>query len=104
LFAADFLEHRSFGGSVFEEVGDSKLSDRAGKPWSTDEDSQLREGFYKHEDLPILASRHKRSRGAIVARLVHLGLVDDRNEARKILAQRRESGKTLEFNSKKYKE
>jgi hypothetical protein len=85
LFAADFLEQKGFHDVVLEKNSDLKLPDRAGKAWLTDEDDRLREAFYKHEVLSVLANRHKRSRGAILARLVHLRLVPDRNEARNTL-------------------
>jgi hypothetical protein len=61
---------------------------RAGKAWSSKEDAELRNGFDQQETLKKLAECHERSTGAIIARVVHLGMTVDRDEAREIFASR----------------
>jgi hypothetical protein len=86
LFAADYLSETR---PTPQREGKTKtFQDRSGKVWSQDEDSELRIGFERQEALQHLSSRHKRSRGAIIARAVHLGLANDRDEARKIFSTR----------------
>jgi hypothetical protein len=86
LFAADYLSEMRPKSQRDEK---SKLfQDRSGKAWSLNEDSELRNGFERQETLQHLSNRHKRSRGAIIARVAHLGLANDREEARKIFSTR----------------
>lgn len=87
LFAADYLE-----GDTFATNPSAKKPlriCRAGKAWTPDEDKELRIGFSQRNTLQVLAECHHRSEGAIIARLVHLGLANDRDEVREIFAQRR---------------
>jgi len=86
LFAADFLSEMR--PTSQREEKSKPLQDRSGKAWSPQEDSELRIGFERQETLQHLSNRHKRSRGAIIARVTHLGLVNDRDEARKIFSTR----------------
>jgi hypothetical protein len=86
LFAADYLSETS--STPQREEKTKTFQDRSGKAWSQNEDSELRIGFERQETLQHLSSRHKRSRGAIIARVVHLGLANDRDEARKIFSTR----------------
>jgi hypothetical protein len=86
LFATDYLSEM---GPTSQGDEKSKSSqDRSGKAWSPQEDSELSIGFERQETLQHLSKRHKRSRGAIIARVSHLGLVKDRDEARKIFSTR----------------
>jgi hypothetical protein len=86
LFAVDCLSQMR---QTTQRVEKSKtLQDRSGKAWSPHEDSELRIGFERQETLQHLSNRHKRSRGAIIARVTHLGLVNDRDEARKMFSAR----------------
>jgi hypothetical protein len=55
---------------------------RTGKPWSKDEDDELRFAVSQNDTLNVIASRHQRSEGGIVARMVRLGIVEDKNAAR----------------------
>jgi hypothetical protein len=55
---------------------------RMGKPWTKDEDDELRYETAQNESLGIISSRHQRSEGGIIARMVHLKIVEDRNAAR----------------------
>jgi hypothetical protein len=57
-------------------------SGRAGEPWSDQEDQRLREAFGGGMSVADLASSHERTRGAIVARLVRLGLVENGEDVR----------------------
>lgn len=50
---------------------------RAGAPWSQGEDERLRASFTMGVSIGKLATIHDRSRGAIRARLIKLGLVED---------------------------
>jgi hypothetical protein len=86
LFAADCLSEMRPTSQREEK---SKLpQDRSGKAWSSNEDSELRIGFERQETLQHLSNRHKRSRGAIIARVAHLGLAVDRDDARRIFSTR----------------
>ncbi len=57
-----------------DEVG--KTPANAGRPWQTDEDDQLRQGFAEAKSIAQLAKAHKRSNGAIRARLLKLDLIE----------------------------
>ena len=59
--------------------------ERMGKSWSANEDTLLNQAFDKRECLRSIAARHQRSSGAILARLVQLGRVKEREEGRDIL-------------------
>lgn len=50
----------------------------AGKPWSGSDDQQLATGFQGGCTIQSLAAELKRTPGAVTARLVQLGLIDDR--------------------------
>lgn len=55
---------------------------RAGQPWSEQEDERLRDDFGSGMSVADLARSHERTHGAIAARLVRLGLVAGREDAR----------------------
>lgn len=55
---------------------------KAGAPWLPEEDQQLTEDFKKNTSVTQLARSHERTERAIEARLVRLGLVDERWQAR----------------------
>ena len=59
---------------------DRGLPDKAGTPWSAEEDQRLLEAFDQGIDVNELAERHCRTRGAIAARLVRLGRITERSE------------------------
>ena len=50
--------------------------ERAGKPWSEREDEELANSFEDGMSINELASRHKRTRGAIASRLERLGKIE----------------------------
>lgn len=54
----------------------------AGKPWSGEEDARLLQSFDAGAVVRDLASLHLRSEGGIRSRLVRLGRINDRAEAR----------------------
>ncbi|HUE73657.1 MAG TPA: SANT/Myb-like DNA-binding domain-containing protein [Pirellulaceae bacterium] len=56
-------------------AGASGLSERVGKPWTTDEDEQLIAEFHAAVDFKAMAKMHGRTRGAIVSRLTELGKI-----------------------------
>jgi len=55
---------------------------KAGTPWLSEEDQQLTEAFKKSTSVTQLARSHERTERAIEARLVRLGLVEERWQAR----------------------
>lgn len=50
---------------------------RAGGPWSPEEEDRLRAAYTAHKPIPEIATDHGRTPGAITARLVKLGLIED---------------------------
>ena len=56
--------------------------ENAGKPWTTEEDELLLTAYRGGVKASELAKRHKRTNGSIVARLVKLGEIKERSEAR----------------------
>ncbi len=54
----------------------------AGQAWSGDEDNALLQAYDTGTPIRALAEQHGRTQGAITARLVRLGRVKDRSEAR----------------------
>ena len=50
---------------------------KVGANWTPEEEQQLRDGFAAHKPIPELATAHGRTVGAITARLVKLGLIED---------------------------
>lgn len=56
------------------------LPPNAGKPWSADDDLQLREAFEQGAGVPQLAQVLGRSRWAVESRLVKLGQLTGRAE------------------------
>jgi hypothetical protein len=81
LFAAiEALEGRSSARS--NRAGRNRgLPDRAGEPWDEHEDGELMERFDTGWNIADLAKHHHRTRGAIRARLVRLGKLDNRGNA-----------------------
>ncbi len=57
---------------------------RAGRPWTRAEDEELRAEFAAHATFRAIAQNHDRTRGAIQARLVRLGLVQATYLSRKL--------------------
>ncbi len=56
--------------------------ENAGKPWVSEEDEQLVSEYQSGLSGIEIASVHKRSKSAIAARLVRLGLINERSELR----------------------
>ncbi len=50
---------------------------KVGANWTPEEEQQLRDGFAAHKPIPDLATMHGRTVGAITARLVKLGLIEN---------------------------
>jgi hypothetical protein len=75
---------------------------RQGKSWTVEEDGQLYDGFVGGQPIDTLAAAHKRSAGAIRARLVRLGLIDQEGTvvepAPPFAAVRRRPSSALEVN------
>ena len=43
--------------------------------WSLQEDRQIAQEFAEGQKLTMMATNHQRSRGSVLARLMHLGLM-----------------------------
>lgn len=56
--------------------------ENAGKPCTSDEDTQLLHEYRSGTKTSELAKLHKRTKGSIVARLVKLGEINERSEAK----------------------
>lgn len=56
------------------------LPPNAGKPWTAEDDQQLREAFGQGADVPQLAQTFGRSRWAVESRLVKLGQLAGRGD------------------------
>lgn len=59
---------------------------RAGLPWTEAEDDQLRSEFQNRINIQIITQIHMRTQGAIASRLVHLKLIEKRDQIRDLLA------------------
>ncbi len=53
--------------------------ENAGNPWTPEEDALLISEYHSGHSCPELAELHKRSKGSISSRLVHLGIASDRS-------------------------
>ena len=65
-----------------ERTGRSK--DNAGKPWNVDDEEDLCEMFDDGISIKEICRRLGRSRGAIAARLVKLGKINERADIKKM--------------------
>lgn len=59
------------------------LPENAGKPWAAADDEQLRIAYRSGETLSDLAKEYKRTTGSIAARLVRIGEIKKRQDARR---------------------
>lgn len=55
-------------------AGAGRADMRTGVGWSLQEDMQIAQEFAEGQNLTMMATNHQRSRGSVLARLVHLGL------------------------------
>ncbi|HMO82339.1 MAG TPA: hypothetical protein PKD24_16295 [Pyrinomonadaceae bacterium] len=67
--------------TAMEQVEERKkrtrsLPPNAGKPWTSNEDTNLHDEFKKGASIGELAKRYGRTRGSIEARLAKLGLIE----------------------------
>lgn len=76
------FERKLIGLSPGERTRVSDATWRRGRKWLPTEDGDLRNGWTSGRSLAALSRRHCRTETGIAARLVHLGLVRDRDEAR----------------------
>jgi RNA polymerase-binding transcription factor DksA len=73
LFAAiEALE-----GQRSRATGRRNLPANAGKSWTAEEEARLCEAFDADPSIPALAQAHQRTTGAIKARLIKLGKIED---------------------------
>ena len=66
------------------------LPENAGKPWEQAEDELLSTEFDAGTPVDEIARRHKRTEGAIRARLVRIGKITERSLADSVLASIRQ--------------
>lgn len=82
IIRALFLAAKALDSAEKRAERSKALPNNAGRPWSEDEDQQLLTLF--DTDIPIndIAQKHGRTRGAITSRLVRLGRIQERADAR----------------------
>jgi len=57
-----------------------KRPERAGEGWDRSDDEELKALFTQRRPVPAMAAELGRTRGAITARLLRLGLVNERSD------------------------
>lgn len=89
VIRALFIAMHALDGSIATEKRAKKKKlvnsvppEKAGRPWSTEEDAELLADFDKGTPADSMAEKHGRTRVAIAARLVRLGRVNKRNEVK----------------------
>ena len=75
--ALDSFRDTSISHSSPAAVSEGALPAKAGKPWDSEEDEKLAQGFDAGLSVIELANTHERSKGAIRARLIRLGKLTD---------------------------
>ena len=73
--------HQILGATQEPKKGTS--APNAGKPWPQEEQDKLVNEFHSGMKLSAIAKEHGRTRGAIEAKLAHLGLSEDSYYSRK---------------------
>ena len=63
-----------------ENKAKRRLHDNAGKPWSPEDDAELLKQYKAGVSVTEIAKRYKRTKGAIRARLVRLGIAEHRSD------------------------
>ena len=73
-----FISLKALEDNIGKEKHMKKLPDKAGSPWSKEEDIQLVKSFDDGLSINDLANKHQRTYGAIRSRLTKLGkLIED---------------------------
>lgn len=80
IIRALHVAKQSLEASITAGKRKSNLPENAGKPWISDEDEMLSQGFDSGLSVDELAKSHKRTKGSITSRLVRLGKVNDRSD------------------------
>lgn len=75
-----FLAVRALRSLEQQERRRQGLPRNAGKPWSAEEDERLALEFDNGTPISRLAAEHERTEGAIEARLVKLGKLEERGD------------------------
>jgi hypothetical protein len=57
------------------EVRQGNLPEKAGKPWTDEEDNELTRNYEAGRSLKEISEQHKRTAGAIKSRLIKLGKI-----------------------------
>lgn len=65
-----------------EKKSKKNMPANAGKPWSAEEDERLLAAYRTGDSTSDIARTHQRTKGSITARLVRLGEINERSEAR----------------------
>ncbi len=58
-----------------KSIQKSELPNKAGNPWTNEEDLQLKEAFEVGATIEELSNKHQRTKGAIKSRLTKFGFV-----------------------------
>jgi len=75
---------KAFERSGPQKAARGKRPERMGEGWDRAQDDALRSLFQQRRPVQAIAAELGRTRGAITARLVRLGLVKTRTEAREV--------------------
>lgn len=86
-FALDALRSKRFKKAVSALT---ETSQRVGETWTTEEEQDLLVGFRNRAGLDEMVAHHGRTEEGIFARLVHLGVVASRQEARVIFRRQQQ--------------
>ena len=65
-----------------QEAPEAEQASNAGEPWTLAEEALLRAEYQSGMSCAVLAKKHRRTRGAIASRLVRLGVIACRRDAR----------------------
>lgn len=75
FYALDSIKNTTHTINTFN-ISDKPVQERVGKPWSEQEDQELKEAFQQGQKIDDLSKKHQRTSGAIRSRLVKLGLLE----------------------------
>jgi hypothetical protein len=73
VIRALFLAVQQLGQRPARADKAAAVAERAGQPWTPEEDARLSREFDARTGIPAIARTHGRTRGAIMARLIRLG-------------------------------
>jgi hypothetical protein len=92
VIRALFLAIRALEGKREDKQSKRNFPENAGKAWDASEDELLCKRFDAGTSVSQMAREHKRTEGAIRARLVRLGKINERSMADAAAAANRRAG------------